>query len=181
MNTSGDSVQPSSSACSVRDTPRSPRSARPRPPPDAGRAGDAPAADAADARSAHAGLRGGEGVAGWRGAACRCRGQLHHRPDAQSRAGDDGAGRRAAGHGLQLHDELGGQQDLSGHRARRGHVRHARSRRSGQADRDDQPSGAVHATRRRVRAEAIRARARSRRSSSAPTVRTSCCSRRSTT
>ena len=52
------------------------------------------------------------------------------------------AGRRAAGHGLQLHDELGRQQDLSGHRARRRHVRHARSRRSGEARRHDQPSGA---------------------------------------
>ena len=66
-------------------------------------------------------------------AAGRRRRQLHHRPDAHSGAGDDRAGRRAAGHGLQLHDELGRQQDLSGHRARRRHVRHARSRRSGEA------------------------------------------------
>ena len=32
------------------------------------------------------------------------------------------------GDGPQVHDELGGQQDLSRHRARAGHVRHARSR-----------------------------------------------------
>ena len=34
---------------------------------------------------------------------------------------------------VRVHDELGGQQDLSRHRARRGHVRHARSRQPGEA------------------------------------------------
>ena len=119
---------------------------------------DRAAPDAADARSEHARVRHGEGAARRRGSARRRRRKLHHRPDAQPRAGDDGAGRRAAGHGLQLHDELGRQQDLSGHRARRRHVRHARSDRSREADRDDQPSGSLHAPRRRLRAEAIRPR-----------------------
>ena len=46
--------------------------------------------------------------------------QLHHRADAQSGARDDGEARRAPGHGPQLRDELGRQQDLSGHRREQG-------------------------------------------------------------
>ena len=95
--------------------------------------------------------------------ACRAgrrRRQLHHRADAHAGARDGRAGRRAAGHDPQLHDELGRQQDLSGHRPRRRDVRHARSSRSGEARGDDQPAGAVHAPGRGVRAEAVRARHR---------------------
>ena len=51
--------------------------------------------------------------------------QLHPRPHPQPRARDDRAGRRAAGNRLQLHHELGRQQDLSRHRPRARHLRHA--------------------------------------------------------
>ena len=56
-----------------------------------------------------------------------------------------------------LHDELGRQQDLPGHRARPGHVRHAGSERSHEPDRDHEPPGALHAQRVGLRAEAVRA------------------------
>ena len=68
--------------------------------------------------------------------------------------------RRPGRHGLQPDDELDGQQNLSRHRARCGHVRHTRSERSGEADRDDESSRAVHAQGRRLRAEAVRRRHR---------------------
>ena len=97
-------------------------------------------------------------------------------------AGDDRAGRRAAGNDLQLHDELGRQQDLSRHRARR----RARSAPPIPADPAKLVVTTSHPapyTRKRggLRAEAICRRARPRRSSSAPTDPTSCCSPRSTT
>ena len=72
----------------------------------------------ADPRSEHARLCHGEGIAGRRRPLGEGRRKLHPRSDAQSRAGDDRAGRRAAGNGLQLHDGIDRQQDLSRHRAR---------------------------------------------------------------
>ena len=44
--------------------------------------------------------------------------QLRHRADAYAGSRNDGAARRAAGDGPQLHDGIDRQQDLSGHRAR---------------------------------------------------------------
>ena len=77
-------------------------------------------------------------------------------------------------------DELGGQQDLSGHRARARYIRHARSEQSGEAGRHDE------CARRRTRA-AWRCTSRKQympgtvcRSSSALTGPIRCCSRRST-
>ena len=92
--------------------------------PAAGRTPGAP--DAADPRSQHARLCHGERVAGRRQRSGERRRKLHPRPHAQSRAGDDRAGRRAAGNGLQLHHGIGRQQDLSRHRARAQHLRHGR-------------------------------------------------------
>ena len=105
-------------------------------------------------------------------------GNFSHRPDSQSGAGNGGAGRRAAGNDLQLHDELGRQQDLSWHRARRRNVRHP--------DPDD-PAKLVVTTShpapytrdgRGLRAQAIASPAPPRPSSSAPTAPIRCCSRR---
>ena len=91
-------------------------------------------------------------------APANCRRKLHPRPHAQPRAGDDGAGRRAAGNGLQLHHEIGRQQDLSRHRARARHLRHAGSQRPRQADRHHQPPRSLHAPRGRLCPQAICAR-----------------------
>ena len=147
----------------------------------AGADGCASASDAADPGSEHARIRPGKGTARRHAAAGRRGRQLHHRPDAHSGAGDDGARRRSARHGPQLHDELDRQQDLSGHRARCRHLRHAGSQRSGEARRDDQPSRALHAPRRRLRARSSTSPAPRRRSSSAPTGPIRCSSPRSTT
>ena len=84
--------------------------------------------------------------------------KFHPRPDAQPRAGNDRAGRRAAGNGLQLHHEIGRQQDLSRHRARAEHLWHADPDRSRQADRHHQPSRSLHAPGGGVCSEAIRPR-----------------------
>ena len=48
--------------------------------------------------------------------------KLHPRPHAQPGAGDDRAGRRAAGNGPRLHHGIDRQQDLSRHRARAQHL-----------------------------------------------------------
>ncbi len=80
-----------------------------------------------------------------------------------------------------VHDEFGRQQDLSRHRARAWHLRHARSHQSGQADRHHQPSRAVYAPRRRLRSDSSTFPAPSRPSSSARTAPTARCSPRSTT
>ncbi len=138
------------------------------------------ASDAANPRSEHAGICHRQGIARRRRSASGCRRKLHHRPDAQSRAGNGRAGRRAAGNGLHLHDELGRQQDLSRHRARGRHVWHGRSRRSRQARRDHQPSGSLHSPRGGLRPQAIRPRHAPRHSSSGQTAPTWRCSRRST-
>ena len=60
--------------------------------------------------------------------------------------------------GRRVHDELGGQQVLSGHRARPRHVRHARPERSRQADRDHEPSCTLHAQGRGVCSQKLCAR-----------------------
>ena len=100
--------------------------------------------------------------------------QLHHRPHAPPRAGNDRAARCAPRHGHRVHHELRRQQDLSRHRPRARHLRHARSHRPRQAHRHHQPPRALHAQRRRLRPQAIRPRHRSRPSSSAPTAPTAC-------
>ena len=63
------------------------------------------APDAADPRSAHARLCRGQGIARRRESSGKCRRQFHPWPHSQPGAGDDGAGRRAAGNGVRLHDE----------------------------------------------------------------------------
>ena len=72
-------------------------------------------------RSQHARLCHGERVAGRRQRSREGRRKLHPRSHPQPRAGDDRAGRRAAGNRLQLHHGIGRQQDLSRHRARAQH------------------------------------------------------------
>ena len=54
-----------------------------------------------------------------------------------------------------VHDALGGQQDLSGHRPRFRDIRHRQSHRSCHARSDDQPSGSLHAHGHRLRSGAI--------------------------
>ena len=102
------------------------------------------APDAADPRSQHARLCHGERITRRRQRSGERRRKLHPRPHAQPRAGDDRAGRRAAGNGLQLHHGIGRQQDLSRHRARAQHLRHARPHRPRQADRHHQPPRSLH-------------------------------------
>ena len=99
---------------------------------------------AADPRSPHARLCHGERVARRRQRSGERRRKLHPRPHAQPRAGDDRAGRRAAGNGLQLHHGIGRQQDLSRHRARGQHLWHGGPHRPRQADRHHQPSRSLH-------------------------------------
>ena len=102
--------------------------------------------------------------------------KLHPRPDAQSRAGDDRAGRRAAGRYLQLHHGIGRQQVLSRHRARGQHLRAAGPRQPRQAA-GLQPPRSVHPQGGGVCPQAVRpghGRAVHRR---APMDRTARCSR----
>ena len=68
------------------------------------------------------------------------------------------AGRRAArGRCIEFTMKSSRQQDLSRHRARAGHVRHARPEQSREAERHHQPPAPVHAQGRGLRPEAIRA------------------------
>ena len=68
---------------------------------------------------------------------------------------NDSTGSRAPRNGLHLHHGILRQQNLSRHRTRSEHLRHARSRRSRQADRHHQPSRPLHASSHRVRAQTI--------------------------
>ena len=102
----------------------------------------------------------GQGTARRRRSAGRRRRQLHHRPDAHARAGNGRAGRRAAGTVYNFTMSSADSKIYPGIARDAGHVRHARSERSGEARRDDQPSGSVHAPGRRLRSEAIRPRHR---------------------
>ena len=99
-----------------------------------------------------------QGAARRHGAAAGRGRQFHHRAHPSAGARNDRAGGGAPGRRLQAHDELGRQQDLPGHRARPGDVRHAGSEQSREPDRDHEPSGALHAQRVGLRAEAVRAR-----------------------
>ena len=97
------------------------------------------ASDTADARSEYARLRHGKGTARRHRAGGGCDGNFIIGPTHTPRR--KRWRRKACRRGdLHLHDELGGQQNLSRHRTRRGDVRDARSERSGQADGHHQPS-----------------------------------------
>ncbi len=99
-------------------------------------------------------------------------------PTHTRRAGDDRAGRRAAGNGLQLHHGIDRQQNLSRHRPRAQHLRHARSHRSRQAR--SSPPAIPLPTRAKWPSTSPNntSPARPRRSSSAPTAPTARCSPR---
>ena len=111
---------------------------------DAG-AGSRRAADAADARSAHAGLRRGEGTARRHGPAADADGNFiigpTHKP-APEMTVQDGV---PQGTVFNFTMSSADSKIYPGIARDAGHVRHARSERSGEADRDHQPSGAVHA------------------------------------
>ncbi len=124
------------------------------------------------------GYRRRQGIARRHDSAGGCRGKLHHRPDAHPRAGNDREGGRAARHGVIFTMKSTDSKIYPGIAREPGTFGTPDPGESRQADRDHQPSRALHAPRRGVRAEAIRPRHRSRPSSSAPTGPIRCCSRR---
>ena len=108
----------------------------------------------------HARLRHRQGAARRRRSARRCRRKLHHRPDAQpapEMTVQDGV---PQGTVFNFTMNSTDSKIYPGIARDAGHVRHGRSERPREARRDHQPSRALHAPRRGLRAQAIRPRHR---------------------